>query len=174
MHLHGPFLCTRTVVPRKIARGGGRIITVASRAAERASPNGSPYGIAKTAQVRFTETLAAEVAAHGIRAFVLHPGLVDTQFADDALGRDDARRWMPEFIEQLTELKKNPASGNPMTQVTGLCVFLASGRGDGLSGRYLSVDDDVEELAGHAETIRQADLYTLRVRTLQEWADSRA
>ena len=126
------------------------------------------YGIAKTAQLRFTETLAAEAGPRGIKAFVLHPGLVDTQFADDALGRDDARRWMPQFIERLSELKRNPASGNPITQVTSLCVFLASGKVDNLSGRYLSVDDDVAELARHADAIAQDDLYTLRVRKLQE------
>jgi NAD(P)-dependent dehydrogenase (short-subunit alcohol dehydrogenase family) len=174
VHLHGAFLCTRTVLPGMIARGGGRIITVASRAAEQARPNVSAYGVAKTAQLRFTETLAAEAGPHGIRAFVLHPGFVDTQFADEPLKRADAQRWVPEFVQRLTELKKNPAIGTPLSRVTGLCVFLASGRGDALSGRYLTVDDDVEELARRAETIRQADLYTLRLRTLREWAGNRA
>lgn len=168
VHLHGAFLCTRTVLPGMIARGGGRIITIASRAAEQARPNISAYGIAKAAQLRFTETLAAEVAQYGIRAFVLHPGMVDTQFADEPLSRADAQKWVPEFVQRLRELKRNPASGNPLSQVTGLCVFLASGRGDALTGRYLSVDDDADEIARHAETIRQGDLYTLRLRTLKD------
>jgi NAD(P)-dependent dehydrogenase (short-subunit alcohol dehydrogenase family) len=166
VHLHGAFLCTRTVLPGMIARGDGRIITIASRAAEQARPNVSAYNIAKTAQLRLTETLAAEVAPHGIRAFVLHPGFVDTQFADEPLVRADAQKWVPEFVERLRELKRNPASGNPMSQVTSLCVFLASGRGDALSGRFLSIDDDVEELARHAETIQQEDLYALRLQRL--------
>lgn len=170
VHLHGAFLCTRTVLPGMMERRGGRIITIASRAAEQGRPNVSAYGIAKTAQVRFTETLAAEVAPYGICAFVLHPGLVDTQFADEPLVRADAQKWVPEFVQRLAELKQNPAIGNPMSQVTGLCVFLASGRGDGLSGRYLSVDYDAEDLARHAGAIQQADLYTLRLRTLQELA----
>jgi hypothetical protein len=55
-----------------------------------------------------------------------------------------------------------------MSQVTGLCVFLASGRGDGLSGRYLSVDDDIEELAANASAIKDRDLYTLRIQTLKD------
>jgi NAD(P)-dependent dehydrogenase (short-subunit alcohol dehydrogenase family) len=168
VHLHGAFLCTRAVLPGMFAAGSGRIITIASRAAEQGRPNGSAYGIAKTAQLRFTETLAAEAGPYGISAFVLHPGLVDTQFADDALGRADAHRWMPQFIERLSELKRNPAIGNPITQVTSLCAFLASGKGDSLSGRYLSVDDDVEALARHADAITRDDLYTLRVQKLQE------
>lgn len=168
VHLHGAFLCTRAVLGGMMARGGGRIITIASRAGEQARPNVSAYGIAKTAQLRFTETLAAEAGPHGIRAFVLHPGLVDTQFADEPLRRADAQKWVPEFVARLKELKRNPAIGNPMSQVTSLCVFLASGRGDALSGRYLSVDDDVEELVRHAQTIQENDLYTLRLRRLQE------
>jgi NAD(P)-dependent dehydrogenase (short-subunit alcohol dehydrogenase family) len=167
VHLHGTFLCTRTVLPGMMARGEGRIITIASRAAEQGRPNTSAYGIAKAAQLRFTESLAAEVGSQGIRAFVLHPGFVDTQFADEPQEREDAQRWAPEFVARLKELKRNPAIGNPITQVMSLCVFLASGRGDGLSGRYLSVDDDAEELARNAETIQQEDLYTLRLRRLE-------
>jgi NAD(P)-dependent dehydrogenase (short-subunit alcohol dehydrogenase family) len=174
VHVHGAFLCTRAVLPSMMARGEGRIITIASRAAEQGRPNTSAYGIAKAGQLRFTESLAAEMGAQGIRAFVLHPGFVDTQFADEPQGRADAQKWVPDFIERLKELKRNPASGNPITQVMGLCVFLASGRGDGLSGRYLSVDDDVEELARHADTIQQQDLYTLRLRRLEQAVTTRA
>jgi NAD(P)-dependent dehydrogenase (short-subunit alcohol dehydrogenase family) len=162
------YLCTRAVLPSMMARGSGRIITVASRAAEQARPHVSAYGIAKTAQVRFTETLAAEVGPYGIHAFVLHPGFVDTQFADEPLRRADAQQWVPEFVARVRELKRNPAIGTPMSAVTRLCVFLASGKGDALSGRYLTVDDDVTELVRHAERIREEDLYTLRLRRLAE------
>lgn len=168
VHVRGVYLCTRAVLPSMMARGGGRIITVASRAAEQARPHVSAYGIAKTAQVRFTETLAAEVGPYGIHAFVLHPGFVDTQFADEPLRRADAQQWVPEFVARVRELKRNPAIGTPMSAVTRLCVFLASGKGDALSGRYLTVDDDVTELVRHAERIREEDLYTLRLRRLAE------
>src|SRR5436190_16341281 len=58
VHLHGAFLCTRAVYPGMVARGGGRIIIVSSRAAERGGANLSAYQIAKAAQLRFTESLA--------------------------------------------------------------------------------------------------------------------
>jgi NAD(P)-dependent dehydrogenase (short-subunit alcohol dehydrogenase family) len=166
VHLRGAFLCSRTVIPGMKERGGGRIIIISSRAAERGGPNFSGYQIAKASQLRLTESIAAEGAEYGIRAFVLHPGLVDTQFTDDALTRPDAQKYAPQFIARLNTLRDNPASGNPMSQVTGLCAFLASGQGDGLSGRYISVDDDVAELARNAQKIQDDDLYTLRLRTL--------
>jgi NAD(P)-dependent dehydrogenase (short-subunit alcohol dehydrogenase family) len=168
VHLHGAFLYTRAVWQGMVNRGGGRIIVVSSRAAERGGPNGSAYGIAKAGQLRFTEALAAEGAALGIKAFVLHPGLVDTQFADEPAMRQDARKYAPQFIALLAELKRNPSIGTPATKTAKLCVFLASGRADALSGRYFRVEDDWEEMARNADQIKKDDLYTLRLRTLQE------
>jgi hypothetical protein len=52
--------------------------------------------------------------------------------------------------------------------VTDLCLFLASGAGDELSGRYLSVDYDVPRLAQGSMQIKEQDLYTLRIHTLTD------
>ncbi len=163
VHVHGMFLCTRTVLPGMMERGAGRIITIASRAAEKGTANFSGYACAKVAQVRFTELLAAEIAGYGMQAFVLHPGTVDTQFADEPLVREDALKWMPGFVERLRLLKEQPESGNPISQVMDLCVALASGQADELSGRYLSVDDDLADTVAQASTIVEGELHTLRI-----------
>jgi 3-oxoacyl-[acyl-carrier protein] reductase len=163
VHVHGMFLCTRTVLPGMMARGAGRVITIASRAAETGTANFSAYSCAKVAQVRFTELLAAEIASHGMSAFVLHPGTVDTQFADEPLVRADALQWMPGFVERLRMLKEQPDTGNPISQVMDLCVSLASGVADSLSGRYLSVDDDLGRTLRYVDDIRAGSLHTLRI-----------
>lgn len=168
VHLHGAFLCTRAVYPGMVARGGGRIIVVSSRAAERGGPNVSAYQIAKAGQLRFCEALAAEGAAAGIRAWAIHPGFVDTQFADEPLRRADAQKYAAGFVARLRELKKDPAQGTPISLVADLAVFLGSGRGDALSGRYLRVEEDWMDIAGSADKVVQDDLYTLRLRTLEE------
>jgi NAD(P)-dependent dehydrogenase (short-subunit alcohol dehydrogenase family) len=168
VHMHGAFLCTRAVYAGMVARGGGRIIVISSRAAERGGANLSAYQIAKAGQLRFVEALAAEGAQAGIHAWALHPGFVDTAFADAPLQRADAQKYLPEFVSRIQEMKKDPARAQPASMVADLCVFLASGNGDALSGRYLRVDDDWEELARNAERITKDDLYTLRVRTLEE------
>jgi NAD(P)-dependent dehydrogenase (short-subunit alcohol dehydrogenase family) len=168
VHLRGAFLVSRAAFRSMRSRGGGRIIIIASRAAERGSPNISGYAVAKSSQLRFTEMLANEGAPVGIKAFVLHPGTVDTQFTDEALNREDARQYATAFVERLRELRKDPSAFTPMSKVTDLCVFLASGAGDELSGRYLSVDYDIRRLVQEAEMIRERDLYTLRIRPLPE------
>ncbi|HET6318221.1 MAG TPA: SDR family NAD(P)-dependent oxidoreductase, partial [Chloroflexota bacterium] len=57
VHVHGAFLCTRAVWAGMVARGGGRIIVISSRAAERGGANLSAYQIAKAGQLRFVEAL---------------------------------------------------------------------------------------------------------------------
>jgi NAD(P)-dependent dehydrogenase (short-subunit alcohol dehydrogenase family) len=168
VHVHGAFLCTRAVYAGMVARGGGRIILIASRAAERGGANLSAYQMAKAAQLRFTESLAAEGAAAGIRAFVLHPGFVDTQFALEPLQRADAQKYAAPFVDRLKELRKDPSRATPVSLVANLCVFLGSGKADGLSGRYLRVEDDWEAIARQADRVVKDDLYTLRLRTLDE------
>jgi hypothetical protein len=46
-----------------------------------------------------------------------------------------------------------------------LVVFLASGRADALSGCFINVREDVNEMMQRAEEIRQDEMYTLRLRT---------
>jgi NAD(P)-dependent dehydrogenase (short-subunit alcohol dehydrogenase family) len=168
VHVRGALLCTRAVWDGMVGRGGGRIIIVSSRAAERGGPNLSAYQIAKAGQLRFTESLAAEGGALGIRAFVLHPGTVDTRFADTAMERADSNKYLPDFVARLRQIRANPSLGTPMSQVTDLCLFLASGQADALSGRYFRVEDDWTEMARCADAITRDDLYTLRMRTLDE------
>jgi NAD(P)-dependent dehydrogenase (short-subunit alcohol dehydrogenase family) len=168
VHLRGAFLCTRAVYAGMVSHGGGRVIVISSRAAERGGANLSAYQIAKAGQLRFVEALAAEGAQAGIRAFAVHPGTVDTAFADEPLRRADAQKYVPEFVARLKQIKADPSLGTPVSLVADLCVFLASGRADGLSGRYLRVEEDWEEIARQADKVRRDDLYTLRLRTLQE------
>ncbi len=168
VHVHGAFICSRAVWSGMVQRGGGRIVIVSSRAAERGGANFSGYQIAKAGQLRLTEALAAEGAEFGIKAFVLHPGLVDTQFADEPQVRADAQKYAQRFIATLQELKRNPSIGTPATKTAELCVFLASGKADALSGRYFRVEEDWEEIARNADRIAAGDLYTLRMRSLSE------
>lgn len=168
IHVHGAFLCTRAVYPGMVARGGGRIIFISSRAGERGNPNISAYQLAKTAQLRFAEILAAEGAAAGIRAWAVHPGNVLTAFSYEPQRRADAQKYVPAMGARMKAMTEDPSLGTPVSRVADLSVFLASGRGDKLSGRYFRAEEDWEEMARAADAIQQGDLYTLRLRTLAE------
>jgi 3-oxoacyl-[acyl-carrier protein] reductase len=143
----GAFLCCRSVLPRMIERGRGRIVNVASGAAYlplSGMRSNTSYGPSKAALYRFSELLADEVREHGIAVFPISPGLVKTEMTSWA--PDDAPWTPPECAPRLVRA-------------------LASGRLDTLSGRYLHAEhDDPDELERRAAEILDQDLNAIRLR----------
>jgi NAD(P)-dependent dehydrogenase (short-subunit alcohol dehydrogenase family) len=160
VNLRGPMLCSRAVLPGMIARGGGRIVNVASGAGTFAIPHLGAYVTSKTALIRLTEILAAEVAAHGVKAFAIEPGTVRTDMAEYALGSEEGRRWMPWFRDIFEQGRDVPPD-----HAARLVTLLASGQADALSGRFFTVADNVLGLADLANRGELGDGQTLRLVT---------
>lgn len=164
VNLRGVFLCARAVLPSMIARRCGRIINVSSVVGLWPWPSASAYAISKTAVLRFSETVAAETKEHGISVFAIHPGIVRTAMTEYCRDSDEVRQRAPTiqqwFQEFFAEGRDDPPEG-----AVQLVLFLASGKGDALSGCFISARDDVVELVRRAEEIQQGELHTLRLRT---------
>ncbi len=56
----------------------------------------------------------------------------------------------------------------PAEYAVQLILRLASGEADQLSGRFISVRDDLNVLLQHVEEIGEQELYVLRIHTLPE------
>ena len=141
----GVYLCCRTAIPGMIERGSGRIVNVASGAAYLPGSSSTAYAASKAAVHRFSETLANQLAPHGIPVFSISPGLVRTELIGDNFG-DDAPWTPPELAPRLVRA-------------------LASGRLDALSGRYLHAEhDDIDDVASRADEIVASDLNAIRLR----------
>lgn len=76
-------LC-RAVLPGMRARGGGRIMNIASVAAFQACPRFAVYGATKAYVLIFSEALAAEERRNGIHVTAVCPGATATEFHDVA------------------------------------------------------------------------------------------
>jgi len=158
VNLRGPFLCIRAVLPSMLDRGHGRIINISSRSAGIASPGRSEYASSKAALVRLTDTLAAELADTGLTVFAVHPGRVPTAASIRFMGTEAGQQWAEIAGPTLKAMETTPE------HCAELCAFLASGMADGLSGRFLSVFDNVRELAARAEEVQRDDSYALRLK----------
>lgn len=86
-NVDGVFAVTRAVLPAMRRQGSGTIINVASLGGLITLPFYSLYHATKFAVVGFTESLSFELAPLGIRAKVIAPGGVATDFAGRSLAR---------------------------------------------------------------------------------------
>jgi NAD(P)-dependent dehydrogenase (short-subunit alcohol dehydrogenase family) len=154
--LRGAYLSSCAVLPRMIERGGGRIVCISSYAANGPGPYLSGYASGKAALLRFVDSLAAEVAGHGVSVFAVTPGFVRTRMVEAVASSAAGRRWLPRLGTRRDEVEPE--------RVAGLVVELATGRADALSGRFLHALDDLDELLRRADEIARDDLYALRFR----------
>lgn len=70
---------------KMIEQGGGRIINVGSRGAYRGEPRNTSYGASKAGLHAMSQSLAQELAPHGIYVTAVVPGFVEGGMGTDAL-----------------------------------------------------------------------------------------
>jgi NAD(P)-dependent dehydrogenase (short-subunit alcohol dehydrogenase family) len=160
VNLYGACLCSAMVLKEMTARRKGRIINVASAAALGPITYGSAYAVSKAALLRFTECLAADVRDYGITAFAIDPGTVRTDMSEYLMESEEGRTYAPWYRGYFSNYHV------PAELSANLVTLLASGQVDRLSGRFIQVSDNVDELLSYAEQITHNDLYTLRLRTI--------
>ena len=80
VNLRAPFLLSKAAFPHMREAGGGTIVNVSSVAGKKGWANASAYCASKFGLTGFTESLADEGKEHGIRAIVLYPGAMATNW----------------------------------------------------------------------------------------------
>jgi NAD(P)-dependent dehydrogenase (short-subunit alcohol dehydrogenase family) len=160
-NLRAQALCAHRVLPSMIARKHGRIVNIASGAGARVLPYYSAYVTSKTALIRFSECLAAEVKPHGVSVFAMGPGTVRTAMTEHSLHSDEGKTWLPWFRRIFDE-----GEDLPPERPAALLLALASGEWDSLSGLYLDPFDDLDRIAEHISKVRSNELYSLSIRRL--------
>jgi NAD(P)-dependent dehydrogenase (short-subunit alcohol dehydrogenase family) len=164
VNLGGVFACTRLVLPDMLARRRGRIVNLTSNAGVFRWPGVSAYAVAKSAVVKLTENLAAEVRREGVSVFSFHPGVQPIGLTEAALAADVPPGSTEARVADWLRRELAEGRGAEPDRAAQLVVQLAAGRGDSLSGRHLCVHDDLDLLLERLEDIRRHDLCTLRLR----------
>lgn len=118
VNVKGYFRMARACLPSMQARGGGKIINVASVAGRRPQPGMGIYGVTKAAVLMLTEVLAVELAPVNIQVNAIIPGFVRTRFSQ-AIWADAA------LHEAVLKAIPQRRMAHP-EELTGLALFLAS------------------------------------------------
>jgi NAD(P)-dependent dehydrogenase (short-subunit alcohol dehydrogenase family) len=102
LNARSAFIVSRAVAPHMLARGSGRIINVGSKAALQGTRRSAAYSAAKSAVVRLTESLAADLKREGITANCVLPSTLDTpENREDMPGADPSRWVTPEEVADV-------------------------------------------------------------------------
>ncbi|MCC6869234.1 MAG: glucose 1-dehydrogenase [Burkholderiales bacterium] len=128
----GPFLVSRAVLPGMRARRRGKIVNIASIAADLGRPNIVAYAASKGAIKMLTRALAVEAAAYNVQVNAIAPGFFETEMNAPLMANASFSSWV---------LRRTPAArwGAPR-EIAGAAVFLASPAADFVTGHVLYVD----------------------------------
>ncbi len=132
VNLRAPELLCRLALPHFLARGGGRILNVASRAAFRGdTPDYLVYAETKAGLVALTRSLARAFGRRGVFAFTLAPGFTRTDMAQDFIDRyGEAFALQDLAADRLTEPR----------DIAPFAVLLASGLADHATGCTIDIN----------------------------------
>jgi NAD(P)-dependent dehydrogenase (short-subunit alcohol dehydrogenase family) len=84
----------RAVVPLMLKAGGGKIVNVGAYAAQKGAAQMGAYIASKSAVIRLTETMAAELRSHNINVNCVLPTIIDTPENRAAMPDADPKRWV--------------------------------------------------------------------------------
>jgi len=137
----------------------GTIINISGGGAATPRPGFSAYACSKTALVRFTETIAGEVADRGIRVNCIAPGVMNTEMVKQVLLAGRELSGEQEYEHALAAASR----AETIERAVELVVFLASPESRGITGRLISaVWDPWKDLGSHVGELHNSDIYTLR------------
>ena len=131
VNLKGQFLGCQAAGRRMIAQGtGGRIVNIASTAANNARYEGGAYCAAKAGVVQLTRVLALELGEFGITVNAVGPGFTETPATVET-----SDEYRTNFLDQVPAGR----SGRP-SDIANAVLFLASPSAEYVNGQVIYVD----------------------------------
>lgn len=155
-----PVRLCQALIPGMRDKGRGWIINISGGGATGPRPNFSAYGAAKTALVRFSETLAAEAADIGVRVNAVAPGAFASEMSR-AVQANAAEAGSSEAA--LADRLLAQGDQDNALKAARLIAYLTLGPGRHISGKLISaVWDPWERLHQLPGVLADKDVFTLR------------
>ncbi|KAF5250355.1 hypothetical protein FANTH_4455 [Fusarium anthophilum] len=143
--MKGTYLSARYFIPLLLKSSIKTIINISSVGAQIIVPGASAYQTSKFALCRFTEFIDKEYYNQGLVAIAIHPGGIKTELA---LNMPPA---MHSHLNDTVELAADTM------------VWLSRERREWLSGRFITVNWDMEELENKKREILEGNLLKFRM-----------
>ncbi|ESO08540.1 hypothetical protein HELRODRAFT_74885 [Helobdella robusta] len=144
--LTAPFLLSRSLLPKMLEKGWGRIVNIASVHSLKASPFKAAYCSAKHGLAGLTKVIALETAGSGVTCNAISPGYVETpSFNDDdydgkCLSSDNNLIFLNHKQKQFLSSFHPSKEAVKVEQLAEMCVFLCSDAGTQITGSNFVMD----------------------------------
>lgn len=155
INLLGVVNACRAAVPEMITRRQGKILVLTCDSDTPPKFGFSAYETSKTALVRFTESLAAELSDHNVQVNCFDPGPAYTSLTDEIIRAEN--RLEPAVIAAAKETRRT-GGASPELQLEH-ATFLVSEHSNHISGKLIHITDDLRKLRNAA---LRPDSFTLR------------
>ncbi len=101
----------RAIVPHMLQREQGKVVSIAARAGLKGKARMGAYVASKSAVIRLTESMSAELKDKGINVNCVLPGTIDTPANREAMPNANHDRWVPPeaIAEVITFLASDAA-----------------------------------------------------------------
>lgn len=107
------FITSSAVIPTMLEQKSGKIINIASRTAIRGTANAAAYSASKSAVLRITESMSAELKVSGVNVNCVIPGTIDTPDNRLAMPEVDYNHWVsPDSIAGVIVFLVSDAARN--------------------------------------------------------------
>jgi len=140
VNVTGAMLMSREALRVMLPQRRGAIVNVASNVGKRGTPYRGPYVASKFAMIGLTQTLALEVATHGIRVNAVCPGPVAGERIERYITKlAEVRNISPDVVREEW-LRESPMRRMVTAEeVAAVVLFLASSRGSAMTGQAINV-----------------------------------
>jgi len=135
INLVGAMNLLHCVLPGMVARGRGKVVTIASDAGRVGSSGEAPYSACKGGLIALTKTLAREMASKNIQLNVVCPGLTETGMLEQFMQGAGNPEKLREAYRRAIPLGRLGKPGD----LPGAVAFFASDDADFVTGQVLSV-----------------------------------
>ena len=127
VNLNGYYRMTKRVLPAMIEKRWGRIVNVASTAANVGHPDNAAYCASKAGVLGLTRCVALEGAPHGVTCNAINPGYVNTGMLrsslDTYIEREGKKRKHDDIIREIKNSYPQKRLIEP-EEIANLAVFL--------------------------------------------------
>jgi NAD(P)-dependent dehydrogenase (short-subunit alcohol dehydrogenase family) len=140
VNLTGTFLCSQAALRLMLPQKSGRIVNIASTAAQMGFRYAGGYAAAKHGVLGLTRSMALETAASGITVNAVCPGWVESEMFQSALATISEKTKMTEEEARAVLAKDSPQNRIIQPEeIASAVVWLACDEARGITGQAINV-----------------------------------